>query len=135
MATRCSTKIQARQQRNCEVAAPQTSIDAVAPTLKVYCLCCLPEDGRFMICCDHCNEWYHGDCVGITSEVGQKMNDANEEYVCPSCSSNTTSVSSGSVGSHTSSVIYSCEPCVDFQWGDSDGKIFCELIRDAFEEM
>ena len=86
-----------------------------------------------MICCDHCNEWYHGNCVGITSNLGQKMIDADEEYVCPSCSSNTTSVSSISVGPHTSSVIHSCEPCVDFQWGDSDGKTFCELIRDAFE--
>ena len=34
---------------------------------------------------------------------------------------------------HISSVIYPSKPCVDFQWGDKDGEIFCELIRDAFE--
>ena len=41
-------------------------------------------------------------------------------YVCPSCISNTTLVSSASVGPHISFVIYPSEPCVDFQWGDKE---------------
>ena len=55
--------------------------DVVASTSKAYCLCCIPED---VICCDHCNKWYHGDCVGITPDMGQKMTDDNKEYGCPS---------------------------------------------------
>ena len=63
------------------------------------------------------------------------MNDANEECICTSCSADTTLVSSASVGPHTSSVIYSSEPCMDFQWGDTDDETFFELIKDAFEVM
>ena len=51
---------------------------------------CIAEDGHFMICRDHCNEWYHGDSVGITPHIGQEMKDDNKEYTCPSCTSDTT---------------------------------------------
>ena len=129
---RISARIQARQQQNCEETVPRTSND-VASTTKVYCLCRLPEDGRFMICCDHCDEWYHGDCVGITPDNELEMKGDNKEYICPSCTSVTTLVSSASVGPPTTSVISPCEPCVDFQWGDKDGATFCKLIGDAFE--
>ena len=94
MATWHGARIQACQQQNYEETVSQTSNDAVALALKVFCLCCLPEDGYFMICCDHCGEWYHGDCVGITTEIGQEMNDDNKEYTCPCCTSDTTLVSS-----------------------------------------
>ena len=86
---RISARIQARQQQNCEETVPQTSND-VASTTKVYCLCRLPEDGRFIICCDHCDEWYHGDCVGITPDNELEMKGDNKEYICPSCTSVTT---------------------------------------------
>ena len=32
----------------------------------VYCLCREPWQGRFMIQCDGCDEWFHGACVDIT---------------------------------------------------------------------
>ena len=35
-----------------------------------------------MICRDHCNGWYHGDCVGITPDMGKKMSDDKMEYRC-----------------------------------------------------
>ena len=118
MATWCSARISARiqacQQENCEETVPQTSND-VASTTKVYSLCCLPEDGHFMMYCDHCDEWYLGDCVGITPDIELKMKVDNKEYICPSCISVTTLVSSASVGPPTTSVISPCEPCVDFQ--------------------
>lgn len=41
--------------------------------------------GRFMICCDRCEEWYHGDCVGISRKRGKQMETQNEEYICSQC--------------------------------------------------
>jgi hypothetical protein len=33
---------------------------------KLYCICRKPYvNGVFMIACDSCQEWYHGECVGI----------------------------------------------------------------------
>ncbi|XP_071948705.1 uncharacterized protein [Antedon mediterranea] len=32
----------------------------------LYCTCRKPWEGRFMIECDLCGEWYHGACVNIT---------------------------------------------------------------------
>ena len=40
---------------------------------------------RFMICCDHCEEWYHGSCVGISVAQGKRMEKESVDYVCPSC--------------------------------------------------
>ena len=40
---------------------------------------------RFMISCDQCEEWFHGDCVGITLQRGRRMEQDGEEYVCPKC--------------------------------------------------
>jgi long-subunit acyl-CoA synthetase (AMP-forming) len=34
-----------------------------------------------MICCDICEEWLHGKCVGITSIEAKKI----KKYVCPNC--------------------------------------------------
>ena len=135
MATRQSARIRARKQQNCEEVEPQTSNNVVAPTLKACCLCRLPEDGHFMICCDHFDEWYHGDCVGITPDIGQEMKNDNMEYICLSYTSDTTLVSSASVSPPTSSVINPCKPCVDFQCVDKDGKTYCKLIGCAFEVM
>ena len=35
-----------------------------------------------MIGCDGCEEWYHGPCVGISQEQGDKL----DKYVCVRCS-------------------------------------------------
>ncbi|RUS88140.1 hypothetical protein EGW08_004102, partial [Elysia chlorotica] len=51
----------------------------------LYCLCRKPHNNRFMICCDKCEEWYHGTCVGITRARGKEMEDNEEEYTCPIC--------------------------------------------------
>jgi hypothetical protein len=49
----------------------------------VYCTCRNPDDGKLMIQFDRCEGWFHGQCVGVTVEEAQKM----DEYVCPTCSS------------------------------------------------
>lgn len=38
-----------------------------------------------MISCDQCGGWFHGDCVDITEQAGQSMEEAKTPYVCPKC--------------------------------------------------
>lgn len=38
-----------------------------------------------MICCDSCQEWFHGSCVGISETEGRKMERRGQEYICPPC--------------------------------------------------
>lgn len=38
------------------------------------------EDTGFMICCERCNVWQHGPCVGVMSE-----NEAPDVYFCEEC--------------------------------------------------
>ncbi|XP_053382653.1 death-inducer obliterator 1-like isoform X2 [Mercenaria mercenaria] len=52
---------------------------------ELYCICRQPHNQRFMICCDKCEEWFHGKCVGITRARGAEMEKNNEEYECPQC--------------------------------------------------
>ena len=59
-------------------------------TFLCVCACvslslCLFVSVRFMICCDQCEEWFHGDCVGITVSMGKRMERAGKDYVCPVC--------------------------------------------------
>ncbi|XP_032897585.1 death-inducer obliterator 1 isoform X1 [Amblyraja radiata] len=53
---------------------------------KLYCICRQPHSNRFMICCDRCEEWFHGDCVGITMARGRLLERNGEDYICPDCS-------------------------------------------------
>ena len=41
---------------------------------------------RFMICCDRCQEWFHGDCVGISVARGRLLEENGEDYICATCS-------------------------------------------------
>ncbi|KAI0130141.1 hypothetical protein BJ170DRAFT_302606 [Xylariales sp. AK1849] len=47
-----------------------------------YCLCRGPDDHRWMISCDVCEDWFHGECVNIDKELGEKL---IERFVCPNC--------------------------------------------------
>ncbi|CAK1552071.1 unnamed protein product [Leptosia nina] len=49
---------------------------------KLLCICQTPYDNtKFYVGCEHCNNWFHGDCVGVTEEMSKTM----EEYVCSEC--------------------------------------------------
>ncbi|KAJ9550078.1 hypothetical protein OSB04_022621 [Centaurea solstitialis] len=43
----------------------------------LYCICRKPYDQRPMIACDKCDEWYHFDCI--------KLSSAPKSYICPAC--------------------------------------------------
>ncbi|KAL2544111.1 uncharacterized protein Fot_13344 [Forsythia ovata] len=43
----------------------------------LYCICRRPYDQRAVIACDKCNEWYHLDCMTISSTP--------KIYICPAC--------------------------------------------------
>ncbi|KAI0020676.1 hypothetical protein F4780DRAFT_779355 [Xylariomycetidae sp. FL0641] len=47
-----------------------------------YCICRGPDDHRWMIGCDVCEDWFHGECVKLDKEVGEKL---VERFVCPNC--------------------------------------------------
>ncbi|CAH9137395.1 unnamed protein product [Cuscuta epithymum] len=44
----------------------------------LYCICRRPYDQRAMIACDKCDEWYHFDCIQLSS--------LPKIYICPACS-------------------------------------------------
>ncbi|XP_034236046.1 CXXC-type zinc finger protein 1-like isoform X2 [Thrips palmi] len=46
-----------------------------------YCVCRSTDSNRFMIGCDNCEEWYHGDCIGITEKDAKYI----EQYYCVRC--------------------------------------------------
>lgn len=48
---------------------------------KLYCICKSSDIERFMIGCDHCNEWYHGDCIGVTQIAAKHI----KSYICEVC--------------------------------------------------
>uniref|UniRef100_UPI00398E3E42 CXXC-type zinc finger protein 1-like n=1 Tax=Pristiophorus japonicus TaxID=55135 RepID=UPI00398E3E42 len=47
----------------------------------VYCICRRPDINCFMIGCDKCNEWFHGDCIQIT----EKMAKGIRQWYCQQC--------------------------------------------------
>lgn len=47
----------------------------------IYCMCRQGDSGGFMIQCDLCDEWYHGDCVNVTAEMAESFT----TYHCSKC--------------------------------------------------
>ncbi|XP_053684780.1 death-inducer obliterator 1-like [Sabethes cyaneus] len=52
---------------------------------RLWCICKQPHNNRFMICCDVCEDWFHGKCVNITKAMGQQMEEDGIEWTCPNC--------------------------------------------------
>ncbi|XP_014261827.1 CXXC-type zinc finger protein 1 [Cimex lectularius] len=50
---------------------------------QVYCICRSSDSSRFMIGCDLCEEWFHGDCIGITEKQAKNI----KQYFCDKCQS------------------------------------------------
>ncbi|KFA64743.1 hypothetical protein S40285_01345 [Stachybotrys chlorohalonatus IBT 40285] len=48
-----------------------------------YCICRGPDDHRWMICCEKCEDWFHGECIHISKDIGESL---IEKFICPNCS-------------------------------------------------
>ncbi|KAK4329393.1 hypothetical protein Pmani_000248 [Petrolisthes manimaculis] len=48
---------------------------------QVYCVCRTADVSRFMIGCDKCEEWYHGDCINVTETEANKI----KKFFCKKC--------------------------------------------------
>ncbi|XP_033166713.1 uncharacterized protein LOC117145241 [Drosophila mauritiana] len=55
--------------------------DSVVSAKDVYCICRQSHSNGFMICCDNCNEWFHGDCIGLPASIGV----LHDTYYCTEC--------------------------------------------------
>uniref|UniRef100_A0AAY5EJJ7 PHD finger protein 3 n=1 Tax=Electrophorus electricus TaxID=8005 RepID=A0AAY5EJJ7_ELEEL len=51
-------------------------------------LCMKPHSNRFMVGCGRCDDWFHGDCVGLDLAKVQQMEKDDQEYVCLKCCAN-----------------------------------------------
>ncbi|XP_062981088.1 PHD finger protein 3 isoform X2 [Elgaria multicarinata webbii] len=47
--------------------------------------CRKPHGNRFMVGCGRCDDWFHGDCVGLSLSQAQQMSEEDKEYVCVKC--------------------------------------------------
>ena len=50
------------------------------------------DDDRFMICCDGCEDWFHGSCVGVSKQLGKEIQRTQQQWQCPKCSKGTRSI-------------------------------------------
>lgn len=48
---------------------------------EAYCLCRSSDCSRFMIGCDGCEEWYHGDCINVSEKEAKHI----KHYFCQRC--------------------------------------------------
>lgn len=66
------------------MTSPQDAEEATpaaqqAPEWEIRCVCRTEDDAGFMIQCDTCGVWQHGDCVHISQA------DVPEHYYCDFC--------------------------------------------------
>nr|XP_023700510.1 PHD finger protein 3 isoform X2 [Paramormyrops kingsleyae]XP_023700511.1 PHD finger protein 3 isoform X2 [Paramormyrops kingsleyae] len=47
--------------------------------------CRKPHSNRFMVGCGRCDDWFHGECVGLDLAKAQQMEKEDQEYVCLKC--------------------------------------------------
>lgn len=55
---------------------------------RLWCICKRPHNNRFMICCDVCEDWFHGKCVHVSKAMGK----IKGYYICLSKCRNTIDI-------------------------------------------
>ncbi|XP_034663988.1 uncharacterized protein LOC117898576 isoform X3 [Drosophila subobscura] len=79
---RRTKKLNASQSNDTEASESQEDDD---DPNKLWCICRQPHNNRFMICCDLCEDWFHGTCVGVTKSMGIEMEQKSIMWKCPKC--------------------------------------------------
>ncbi|KAH8289050.1 hypothetical protein KR054_006826 [Drosophila jambulina] len=79
---RRSKKLNTSQSNDPEASESQEDDD---DPNKLWCVCRQPHNNRFMICCDLCEDWFHGTCVGVTKAMGTEMEHKGVDWKCPKC--------------------------------------------------
>ena len=52
----------------------------------IYCVCRQPDDlQRLMIECEHCEIWYHINCLGISPAKAKQFEKGLADFKCPEC--------------------------------------------------
>ncbi|CAH8842489.1 unnamed protein product [Trichobilharzia szidati] len=70
-----------QKRRKSSTKKKSVSEDADEQTTEVYCVCRSSDIERFMIACDQCEEWYHGDCINVTPKQAEQI----KTFFCPQC--------------------------------------------------
>ncbi|KAH8312444.1 hypothetical protein KR044_010768 [Drosophila immigrans] len=79
---RRSNKLNTSQTNDADASESQEDDD---DPNKLWCICRQPHNNRFMICCDLCEDWYHGTCVNVTKAMGLEMEQKGVDWKCPKC--------------------------------------------------
>eukprot|EP00041_Stephanoeca_diplocostata_P037954 m.1461776 g.1461776 ORF g.1461776 m.1461776 type:complete len:1274 (-) comp25133_c2_seq2:2658-6479(-) len=77
---KASTKDNTAEEEGSDRDAETESSDEEDPN--VYCICRGKDDGRKMVYCDACEEWYHYECLNLDEDV-----ELEETWVCFTCES------------------------------------------------
>ncbi|XP_024148367.1 CXXC-type zinc finger protein 1a [Oryzias melastigma] len=59
----------------------ERAVTMETPKTPVYCVCRRPDINCFMIGCDSCSEWFHGDCIGVSERAAKSI----RVWFCVSC--------------------------------------------------
>lgn len=51
------------------------------PLSGTHCICNSSEEDGFMIECESCKRWFHGECIGVTAAQARKL----DTFECPRC--------------------------------------------------
>ncbi|KAL1918751.1 uncharacterized protein VTP21DRAFT_2773 [Calcarisporiella thermophila] len=102
---RAKSKIQQTQETSDVEEEPENDEDEdkdIDDSEILYCICKKPDTGKFMIQCDKCDEWYHGQCVGVTKRQSKEM-DVWHCFNCESTEDNPSTLDQVSVDSSSKS--------------------------------
>lgn len=62
-----------------------TAIQLIRCTLRTGQCCNSTCLFRFMVGCGRCDDWFHGDCIGLDLAKVQQMEKDDQEFVCLKC--------------------------------------------------
>ncbi|XP_072354494.1 uncharacterized protein phf3 isoform X2 [Scyliorhinus torazame] len=73
-----------KEETDMDHSAPVATSDLWDP--KRLCgFCRKPHNSRFMVGCGRCDDWFHGECVGLTLSQAQQLEKEDKEYICLKC--------------------------------------------------